>query len=299
MANAASQLLRGTGVALVTPFNKDNSIDYDGLKKLVNHLVDNGVDYLVILGTTGESPTISKQDKQSILETIRTENNGRLPLVLGIGGNHTLEIAETIKYQDLDGITAILSVSPYYNKPNQQGIIKHYTYLADVSTLPIILYNVPGRTGSNISTETTLKLAEHPNILGTKEASGNFTQCMDILKNRPANFAVISGDDALTHPFLALGMDGVISVIANAYPRTFSDMVRLGLEGKFKEALPLHNQLLDAMNLIFADGSPGGIKVLLEAMGICGTTVRMPLHDVSDKVRQALLDTMKATSAGK
>ncbi|MCC6818137.1 MAG: 4-hydroxy-tetrahydrodipicolinate synthase [Bacteroidia bacterium] len=296
MAHIISQQLKGTGVALVTPFNQDASIDFDGLKKLVHHLVDNGVNYLVILGTTGESPTISKQEKQSILETIRTENNGRLPLVLGIGGNHTLEVAEIIKYQDLDGISALLSVSPYYNKPNQQGIIKHYTHLADKSPLPLLLYNVPGRTGSNISTETTLKLAEHPNILGTKEASGNFTQCMDILKNRPDNFAVISGDDALTHPFLSLGMDGVISVIANAYPKIFSEMVRLGLEGQFQEALPLHNQLLDAMNLIFADGSPGGIKVIMEALGICGTTVRMPLHDVSDKVRQALLETMTASA---
>jgi len=297
MAHAISQKLKGTGVALVTPFNKDSSIDFDGLKKLVKHQIDNGVDYLVILGTTGESPTISKQEKQSILETIRTENNGRLPLVLGIGGSHTLEVAETMKHQNLDGISAILSVSPYYNKPNQQGIIKHYTYLADAATLPIILYNVPGRTGSNVSTETTLKLAEHPNILGTKEASGNFTQCMDILKNRPANFAVISGDDALTHPFLALGMDGVISVIANAYPKTFSDMVRLGLSGDTKAALPLHNQLLDAMNLIFADGSPGGIKVILEAMGICGTTVRMPLHDVSEAVKAALLNCMQQSAA--
>lgn len=297
MAHSISQKLKGTGVALVTPFKNDNSIDFDGLKKLVNHMIDNGVDYLVIMGTTGESPTISKQEKQSVLEAIRTENNGRLPLVLGIGGNHTLEVAEAMKFQDLDGISAILSVSPYYNKPNQQGIIRHYTHLADVATLPIILYNVPGRTGSNISTETTLKLAEHPNILGTKEASGNFTQCMDILKNRPENFSVISGDDALTLPFLSLGMDGVISVIANAYPKAFSDMVRLGLDNKFKEALPLHNQLLDAMNLIFADGSPGGIKVILEAMNICGTTVRMPLNDVSATVRQALLDTMKAVQS--
>lgn len=296
MAHPISQKLKGTGVALVTPFNSDHSIDFNGLKKLVNHMIDNGVNYLVILGTTGESPTVSKQEKQSILETIRTENNGRLPLVLGIGGNHTLEVSDNIKHQDLDGISAILSVSPYYNKPNQQGIIKHYTHLADLSSLPLILYNVPGRTGSNISTETTLKLAEHPNILGTKEASGNFTQCMDILKNRPANFSVISGDDALTLPFLSLGMDGVISVIANAYPHAFSEMVRLSMEGKFKEALPLHNQLLDAMNLIFADGSPGGIKVILEALGICGTTVRMPLHDVSTQVRQALLDTMQASA---
>ncbi len=297
MSHIASQKLKGTGVALVTPFKKDFSIDFDALKKLVNHQIDNGTDYLVILGTTGESPTISKQEKQSILDAIRTENNGRLPLVLGIGGNHTLEIADNIKHQDLEGISAILSVSPYYNKPNQKGIIQHYNHIADASPLPIILYNVPGRTGSNVSTETTLKLAEHNNILGTKEASGNFTQCMDILKNRPANFAVISGDDALTLPFLSLGMDGVISVIANAYPKSFSDMVRFGLNGDVKAALPLHNQLLDAMNLIFADGSPGGIKVILEAMGICGTTVRMPLHDVSEGVKAQLLSCMSQAAS--
>lgn len=297
MSHIASQKLKGTGVALVTPFKKDYSIDFDALKKLVNHQIDNGTDYLVILGTTGESPTISKQEKQSILETIRTENNGRLPLVLGIGGNHTLEIADNIKHQDLEGISAILSVSPYYNKPNQKGIIQHYNHIADASPLPIILYNVPGRTGSNVSTETTLKLAEHTNILGTKEASGNFTQCMDILKNRPANFSVISGDDALTLPLLSLGMDGVISVIANAYPKSFSDMVRFGLNGDVKAALPLHNQLLDAMNLIFVDGSPGGIKVILEAMGICGTTVRMPLHDVSEGVKAQLLACMSQAAS--
>lgn len=293
MAHSSSKIFRGTGVALITPFKKDKSTDLEALKKLVRYQIDNGTNYLVILGTTGESPTISKTEKQLILDTVRTENNGRLPLVLGIGGNHTLEIAENMAHQDLEGISAILSVSPYYNKPNQAGIVQHYTHLADHSKLPIILYNVPGRTGSNVSTETTLKLAEHPNILGTKEASGNFTQCMDILKNRPADFAVISGDDALTLPFLSLGMDGVISVIANAYPKAFSDMVAAGLNGDFRTALPLHNQLLDAMNLIFADGSPGGIKVILNAMGIGETDVRMPLHDVSEKVKQELLACMR------
>jgi 4-hydroxy-tetrahydrodipicolinate synthase len=298
MAHAISGKLRGTGVALVTPFKKDASIDFDALKKLVRHQVDNGTDYLVILGTTGESPVVSKSEKQEIINCVKESNNGQLPLVLGMGGNHTLEIAENIKHQDLSGISAILSVSPYYNKPNQEGIVQHYRHLADASPLPLILYNVPGRTGSNVGVEATLKLAEHPNILGTKEASGNFSQCMEIIKHRPDNFSVISGDDAYTLPFIAMGMDGVISVICNAYPKAFSSMVRLALESKDAEARVFHYQLLDAMNLIFADGSPGGIKVILEALGICGTTVRMPLHDVSEKVKQQLLQSMLAVKAG-
>ncbi len=293
MSHPLSKKLRGTGVALVTPFKASHDIDFDGLKKLVNFQVENGTDYLVILGTTGESPTITKKEKQQIIDCIKEENNGRLPLVLGIGGNYTLEVAENIKEQNFEGISAILSVSPYYNKPNQDGIVHHYRHLADKAPVPVILYNVPGRTGSNISVEATLKLAEHPNILGTKEASGNFIQCMDIIKHRPDNFAVISGDDALTMPFIAIGMDGVISVIANAYPREFSSMVKLSLEGNIVEARKLHYSLLDAMNLIFADGSPGGIKVLLEALGICGVDVRMPLAAVSGKVREQLLASMK------
>lgn len=277
---------------MVTPF-RNQEVDHESLKKLVNYQIENGTNYLVILGTTGESPTISKQEKQEIIDTIKTTNNNRVPLVLGIGGNHTLEIAANIRQQDFEGISAILSVSPYYNKPNQQGIFEHYTHLADRSPLPIILYNVPGRTGSNISTETTLKLAEHPNVMGTKEASGNFTQCMDIILNRPENFSVISGDDAITLPLIATGMDGVISVIANAFPKKFSKMVSLALQSDFEEARKLHYQLLDAMNLIFADGSPGGIKVLLEALGISGPEVRMPLHAVSPGVREQLLKAMK------
>ncbi|MDP2174334.1 MAG: 4-hydroxy-tetrahydrodipicolinate synthase [Bacteroidota bacterium] len=293
MSHIISQKLKGTGVALVTPFKSDMSIDFDALTKLVNHQIDNGTNYLVILGTTGESPTISKQEKQDIIKHIKQVNNGRLPLVLGIGGNDTLVVAENIKNQDFDGISAILSVSPYYNKPNQNGIYNHYKYLADLSPLPIILYNVPGRTGSNISVETTLKLAEHPNILGTKEASGNFSQCMEIIKHRPTNFSVISGDDAFTLPFIAMGMDGVISVIANAFPAQFSKMVALSLEGKVLAAQPIHYELLDAMNLIFADGSPGGIKVILEKMGICGVDVRMPLSGVNETVKSQLLKTVR------
>jgi 4-hydroxy-tetrahydrodipicolinate synthase len=214
-------------------------------------------------------------------------------LVLGLGGNDTMALSESFKKQNFEGISAVLSVSPYYNKPNQNGIYNHYQQIADLSPLPLILYNVPGRTGSNISTETTLKLAEHPNILGTKEASGNFSQCMEIIQHKPANFSVISGDDAFTLPFIAMGMDGVISVIANAFPKKFSEMVKLSLAGNTQAALPLHYELLDAMNLIFADGSPGGIKVILEALNICGVDVRMPLSDVSVSVREKLLKSIK------
>ncbi len=297
MSHHLSQTLRGTGVALVTPFNANQEVDFEALKKLVNFQIDNGTNYLVILGTTGESPTISKKEKQEIINCIKTVNNGRLPLVLGIGGNHTVEVADQVKQQDLEGISAILSVSPFYNKPNQDGIVKHYQHIADASPLPVILYNVPGRTGSNIGVEATLKLAEHANILGTKEASGNFTQCMEIIKHKPANFSVISGDDAFTLPLIAIGMDGVISVIANAFPKEFSSLVDNALNGKMEEARKLHYQLLDSMNLIFADGSPGGIKVLLEAQGICGIDVRLPLSAVSAQVRTQLLKAMQLSQA--
>ncbi|MES2617961.1 MAG: 4-hydroxy-tetrahydrodipicolinate synthase [Bacteroidota bacterium] len=297
MAHIISQKFRGTGVALVTPFNNDNSVDFNGLKKLVNFQIDNGIDYLVVMGTTGESPTVSSSEKQQIIDCVKEANNGRLPLMLGMGSNNTLELVEALKKQDFSGFSVVLSVSPYYNKPNQNGIVAHYTMVADASPLPVLLYNVPGRTGSNISTETTLKLAAHPNIFGTKEASGNFNQCMEIIQQRPADFAVISGDDAFTLPFIAMGMDGVISVMGNGYPRKFSSMVKLALEGKIEAARVLHYELLDAMNLIFADGSPGGIKVLLEAQGICGKTVRMPLHDVSETVKQQLLKTMDNAKA--
>ncbi len=292
MAHKASQTLRGTGVALVTPFNKDYSVDFDALKKLVNFQIDNGINYLVILGTTGEVPTVTKAEKDAIIDCIKETNNKRLPLVLGIGGNDTMGLVDTLKNQNFDGLSAVLSVSPYYNKPNQNGIIAHYQLLADASKLPIILYNVPGRTGSNISAEATLKLAEHPNILGTKEASGNFLQCMEIIKHRPADFAVISGDDAFTLTLIAIGMDGVISVMGQAYPKKFTSMVNHALNGEIEAARKLHYDLLDAMNLIFADGSPGGIKVLLEAQNICQNIVRMPLHNVNEGVKQQLLKTL-------
>lgn len=292
MAHSYSQNLKGTGVALITPFNQNGEIDFSALEKLVQHQVINGTNYLVIMGTTGESPTISSSEKSAIIDCIKVTNNNKLPLVLGIGGNNTPDVVEQIKKQNLDGFTAILSVSPYYNKPNQKGIEYHYNAIADAAPLPIILYNVPGRTGSNISVETTLKLAEHPNILGTKEASGNFIQCMDIIKNKPNNFSVISGDDAYTLPFITLGMDGVISVICNAFPKEFSKMVAFALEDKISEARKIHYQLLDAMNLIFADGSPGGIKELLKALNICETKVRLPLFNVNESVKQQLLKSM-------
>lgn len=282
--------LYGTGVAMVTPFNTDGSVDFPALKKLTRHLIDNQIEYLVVMGTTGETATLSSDEKRKIFDTVLEENAGALPVIAGIGGNHTQELVGTLKSFSMEGISAVLSVSPYYNKPNQAGVRAHYTALADASPLPIILYNVPGRTGSNMSAETTLQLAEHQNIIAMKEASGNFEQCMEILRNRPSDFYVLSGDDALTLPFLSLGMDGVISVMANAFPRNFSEMVRMGIGGNFKAARELHYALLPMMNEIFADGSPGGIKEILNQLGICGTHVRLPLANVNENVKRRLLE---------
>jgi len=281
--------LKGAGVALITPFKSDLSVDYTALKKLVEHQIQNGTDYLVILGTTGESAVTTAQENEKIIATVKETNNGKLPLVLGMGGNNTSVLSEKIKSSSLDGMSAILSVSPYYNKPNQEGIYRHYTAIADASPLPIILYNVPGRTGSNVSAETTLRLAEHSNICAMKEASGNFSQCMEIIKHKPKDFLVISGDDAFTLPFISLGMDGVISVICNAFPKQFSEMVHAALNHNMAKAQELHYALLDSMNLIFEDGSPGGIKEIMKHIGICETEVRPPLYKVNDKVKQKLI----------
>lgn len=281
--------LKGTGVAMVTPFASDGLVDIPALKKLTRHLIDNRVEYLVVMGTTGESATLTRDEKRRIFDAVLEENSGALPVIAGIGGNHTQEVCDNLQSFDFGGINGVLSVSPYYNKPNQAGIVAHYTAVADASPKPVILYNVPGRTGSNMKAETTLRLAEHQNIIAMKEASGNFEQCMEIMKHRPDGFYVISGDDALTLPLLSLGMDGVISVIANAYPRPFSEMVRMGLAGNFKAARELHYPLYDLMLQIFADGSPGGIKELLKHLGICETSVRLPLANVSDDVKNALL----------
>ncbi|MBP9186880.1 MAG: 4-hydroxy-tetrahydrodipicolinate synthase [Bacteroidia bacterium] len=284
------QQMKGTGVALVTPFNSDFSIDFDALAKLVEHCINGGLEYLVVLGTTGEGPTLNKEEKKQIFKFVADKVAGRVPLVAGIGGADTREVMESLKSFDANGYSAILSVSPYYNKPNQEGIYLHYMELVKVTPLPIIIYNVPGRTGMGISAATTLRLANaSTKFIAVKEASGNPEVFMDILKDKPAHFSVISGDDNLTLPFMAVGMSGVISVIAQAYPKDYSDMVRLALAGNFTEAAKLHFKLYDVMKTIFADGNPGGVKVLLENLGIGKNIVRLPLAPVNNQVKEKLL----------
>ena len=280
--------LIGTGTALITPFNNDHSIDFDALSRIIEQQIAGGTNYFVMLGTTGESATLSSQEKSAVVSHIKKANAGRLPLVLGVGGNNTSDVVEQLKSLDTDGLTAILSVSPYYNKPNQQGIIYHYNEVANASPLPIILYNVPGRTGSNMTASTQLELAKHPNIVATKEASGNMEQVMSILKDKPSDFLVISGDDALTFPILACGGSGVISVINHIFPRTFSGMVKSALQGDFIAAKAAHERVLESSIAIFADGSPGGIKTMLNEKQLCGTAVRPPLWQVNVQVDQNL-----------
>lgn len=280
--------LIGTGVAMITPFNKNAEIDFPALEKITQHILNNGVEYLVVLGTTGESVTLNKKEKQEIFDAVKKANTQKKPLVAGIGGNYTEEIVSQLKSFDFSEIDAVLSVSPYYNKPTQEGIYRHYMNLADASPKPIILYNVPGRTGSNMSADTTLKLSAHPNIIGIKEASANFEQCMIILRDKPKDFLVISGDDSITLPFISLGMNGVISVIGNAFPTKFSNMVRLALAGKITEAQNIHFELLESMIKIFADGSPGGIKEIMNELGLCETTVRLPLVNVNAELAKNL-----------
>jgi len=285
--------IKGAGVALVTPFKENGEVDHIGLAKLIEHQMQGGTDFLVIMGTTGESATITTEEKKAIIATIKTANSNNLPLVLGVGGNCTRTVCDSLRDTDFEGFCAILSVSPYYNKPNQEGIYQHYMAVANVSPLPIILYNVPGRTGSNISADTTLRLAQHPNIWATKEASANWEQVMEIIQNKPEGFVVLSGDDNYTLPFISLGMDGVISVICNAYPSEFSTMVHAALENDFIAARKEHYKLLNHMNLIFADGNPGGIKVVLNEMGICENEVRMPLSIVNKEVENKLREVTK------
>lgn len=278
----------GTGVALITPFKADYSIDFNALSNIVEHQISNGTDYLVVLGTTGESATLSKEEKRAVMDCIIEANNSRVPLVLGIGGNNTIAVAEEFQNTNLEGFSAILSVSPYYNKPNQEGIFRHYQYLAEHSPLPIIIYNVPGRTGSNMTAETQLRLAQLPQIIATKEASGNLEQVMQIIAQKPDDFLVISGDDALTFPMMAAGASGVISVINHAFPSEFSGMVKACLNGNWNEARTLHYQTMPAALQIFADGSPGGIKTMLNEMGLCEITVRPPLYQVNASVEATL-----------
>jgi len=268
----------GTGVALVTPFHDDLSVDHQALANIVNHNIENGVEYLVISGTTGESVTVTKQEKQDIIITVAKANKGRVPMVLGIGGNNTAEIINEIKTTDLSIFDAILSVSPYYSKPTQEGIYQHFKAVAESCPIPIILYNVPGRTSSNMLPETTVRLAkDFNNIIAVKEASNNVGQYLKLLKIKPADFLVISGDDDLALPVVLAGGAGVISVIGQAYPKDFSNMIRLGLEGKAKESFQLHYKLMDVTSAIFSENNPGGIKGLLNVLGFCNDTVRLPL----------------------
>jgi 4-hydroxy-tetrahydrodipicolinate synthase len=279
------QMLKGTGVALVTPFNARHEVDFDALDRLINHVIGGGVEFLVSLGTTGETATLTSTEKKDVLaHTVRTAA-GRVPVVAGFGGNNTQGVADDIRSANLDGVAAILSVSPYYNKPTQEGIFHHYKVISEASPLPVILYNVPGRTSSNITAATTLRIAgECPNVIGIKEASGNLEQCMAIVKDRPEGFLVTSGEDALTLPMISFGMDGVISVVANAFPREYSNMVRFALEGRFEAASRLHFALFDIINLLFAEGNPGGVKCALKHLRICDHHMRLPLWNVSSEL---------------
>lgn len=284
-----SHKFRGTGVALVTPFNADGSVDHEGLTKLVHHCIDGGVEYLVVLGTTGESATLNTEEKLEVVSTVLIANAGKLPVVLGVGGNNTAEVVASLESGIPEGIDAILSVSPYYNKPTQEGIYQHYKAIADVSPVDIILYNVPGRTSSNISSATTLRLAkDFSNIIAVKEASGDLEQVMEIINGRPDGFAVISGDDNLTYSLVALGGDGVISVSGQGFPEIFTPMVRSVLAGELDSAREMHYQLFEVTKMLFAEGNPGGIKAVLKQRGICGDTLRLPLWPISNDLYMKL-----------
>jgi 4-hydroxy-tetrahydrodipicolinate synthase len=284
----------GTGVAIVTPFNANDSIDWLSFEKVINHIINGKCEYIVVLGTTGESATIHGKEKQDVFSFVNKINAARVALVAGIGGNDTNEVLEGFKSFDLTGYDAILVVSPYYNKPNPEGIFQHYKLLNEKIPLPIMMYNVPSRTGQNITADTQLRIArECKNIFATKEASGDFAQINQIIKNKPAGFMVISGDDPVTLPMIACGAEGLVSVVANAYPKDYSDMVRLCLQGKFTEALVLHHRYTDIIASMFAEGSPSGVKAYLSEMGLCLNTFRMPLWKVSDKHHQKIRELMK------
>jgi 4-hydroxy-tetrahydrodipicolinate synthase len=282
-----TNIFKGSGVALVTPFNQDMQIDFDALASLVEYQIENGTDFLVVQGTTGESPTLSKSEKMDVLNEVIEINEGRCKIVYGVGGNNTAAVAESLA--DLPkGVDGILSVSPYYNKPIQKGIVAHYKIVADSTDLPIILYNVPGRTGSNIAPETTLELAEVRNIVAVKEASANMEQIMQIIKYRPSGFGVLSGDDNLTMPLIAAGADGVISVVANAFPALFSTMVHSAMNGDLELARAAHYKLFDITKMFFEQGNPGGVKAALAHMQLMDEYMRLPLFPVSDELRNRI-----------
>lgn len=271
--------LKGMGVALITPFKEDESVDYDALMRMVDYLVQNNTDFLCVLGTTAETPTLTEDEKQQIKHRVIERVAGRIPILLGVGGNNTRAVVDALRNDDLTGVDAVLSVVPYYNKPSQEGIYQHYRAIAEARPdMPIVLYNVPGRTGVNMTAETTLRIArDFPNVIAVKEASGNITQMDDIIKNKPASFDVISGDDGITFPLITLGAVGVISVIGNAFPREFSRMVRLALQGDYANALTIHHKFAELFKLLFVDGNPAGVKAMLNAMGMVENKLRLPL----------------------
>ncbi len=284
----------GTGIAIVTPFHADGSIDWDSFKNLIEFWINGKVEYLVVLGTTGESGTVHGKEKQEAFSFVNKINAGRVPIVAGIGGNDTQELIEGFKTFELTGYDAILSVAPYYSKPNQEGLFQHYKALDRATPLPIIMYNVPSRTGMNVTGETQVRIArECKNIFATKEASGDFAQINYIIKNKPADFMVISGDDPITLPMIAAGAEGLISVVANAYPKDYSDLVRLCLAGKFTEAQKLHFKYIEIIASMFTEGSPSGVKAYLSEMGLCQNTFRLPVWKVSDRHLARIKELMK------
>ena len=288
------QSLIGTGVALVTPFKKDFSVDTEALTRIVNYVIDGGVEYLVVLGTTAESATLNQEEKELVIQTIVAANNGRLPLVLGVGGNNTMKVVEELKTRDFSAFQAILSVSPYYNKPTQEGIYQHFKAVAEASPVPVLLYNVPGRTASNVLPATVIRLAnDFKNIVGIKEAAGDIVQAMKLIQQKPKDFLVISGDDMVTLPMVLAGGSGVISVIGEGFPKEFSEMVRLGLERKVDEAYKLHYLLADSIDMIFEQGNPAGIKAVFKSLGISEDTVRLPLVNVNEDLAKRIDDFVK------
>jgi len=284
----------GTGVAIVTPFTDNLEIDYEALEKQIEHLISNNINYLVVLGTTGESVTQSDEEKNDLVNFIKRKVNNRIPIVLGLGGNNTTSIKNKIHQTDFNQIDAILSVAPYYNKPSQEGLYQHFKTIAKASPVPVILYNVPGRTGSNIQAKTTLRLArDFENIVAIKEASGNFSQAMEIVKNKPSDFIVVSGEDALTLPLMSIGVSGVISVVGNAFPKEFSTMVQLALSNNYTEALELHYKLIELIDHLFMEGNPAGVKAALTHMGIIKNNLRLPLVPVSEETNQRIGELIK------
>ncbi|MFY7742687.1 MAG: 4-hydroxy-tetrahydrodipicolinate synthase [Flavobacterium sp.] len=288
------QSLIGTGVALITPFKKDFSVDTEALTRIVNFQIDNGIDYLVVLGTTAESATLTSAEKELVIQTVIDTNKNRLPLVLGVGGNNTHQVVEELKTRNLNDFVAVLSVSPYYNKPSQEGIYQHFKAIAEASPLPIILYNVPGRTSSNMLPSTVIRLAnDFKNIVAIKEAAGDIVQAMKLIQHKPKDFLVISGDDMVTLPMVLAGGAGVISVIGEGFPKQFSDMVRLGLNRKVDESYTLHYQLADAIDMIFEQGNPAGIKEVFKSIGLCENVVRLPLVNVNEDLANRIYQFVK------